>query len=149
MVDHVPTPPSSRSPSTSPRVDVFATGALAAAAAAEAAATALRECVHGSGQARIMVGTGNSQLEMIRILARQPNINWSKVDAFHLDEYVGISANHPSSFRYWLRHNFVNQVHPRSIAYIEGASSDLDEMVHDYGRQLLAEPVDLAFVGIC
>ena len=99
-------------------------------------------------KSRIMVGTGNSQLEMIRILSRQPNINWSKVDAFHLDEYVGISANHPSSFRYWLRHNFANQVHPRSIAYIEGDSSDLDGMVHDYGRRLLAEPVDLAFVGI-
>jgi glucosamine-6-phosphate deaminase len=129
-------------------VEVFASALLAAEAAAQAAAAALRDSLRQRGGARIMVGTGNSQLEMIRALVRLPDIDWSKVETFHLDEYVGIPAAHPSSFRHWIRHNFVEKVHPRSIHYIEGDAADLDGMVRAYGERLLAAPVDLAFVGI-
>lgn len=132
----------------SPAVEIFATGGLAAAAAAEAAAAALRFSLRRRGHARIMVGTGNSQLGMIRALAQLPGIEWAKVDAFHLDEYVGIAASHPSSFRYWIRHRFEEKVRPRSVQYIEGDAADLDAMLRDYARQLLAAPIDLAFVGI-
>lgn len=138
----------SRLASASLTVEVFGHRLLAAEAAAHAAAVSLRDCLRHRGHARIMVGTGNSQLDMIRFLAHQPDIDWSKVDAFHLDEYVGIAADHPSSFRYWIRHNFVNRMRPRSIHYIEGDAADLDDRVQEYGRRLLAEPVDLAFVGI-
>ena len=65
-----------------------------------------------------------------------------------LATYVGIPADHPSSFRYWIRHHFVNRVHPRSISYIEGDAPDLSLMLQEYSRQLLAGPMDLAFVGI-
>ena len=95
-----------------------------------------------------MVGTGNSQLQMIGFLTQERNIDWSRVDAFHLDEYVGLPANHRSSFRYWIRHHFVEQVRPRSINYIEGDAADLPMMIQAYGRQLLAAPIDIAFVGI-
>jgi glucosamine-6-phosphate deaminase len=133
---------------TSLAIDVYANASLAAEAAAKAAATLLRDILARRGEARIMVGTGNSQLEMIRVLARLPDIDWGRVDAFHLDEYVGISAGHRSSFRYWIKHNFVERVHPRSINYLEGDATNLDMMVRDYERRLLAAPVDLAFVGI-
>jgi glucosamine-6-phosphate deaminase len=139
------------SPSTaksSLTIDIYPTRRHAAEAAAHAAALALRVCIGRQGHARIMVGTGNSQLEMIGFLARQRDIDWSKVDAFHLDEYVGLPADHPSSFRYWIRHQFVQHVRPRSISYIEGDAADLSAMTQAYSRQLLAAPVDLAFVGI-
>jgi hypothetical protein len=90
--------------STPLRIEVFATRTAGAEAAARAPAAGLRECLRRRGEARIMVGTGNSQLELIRALARQPGINWGQVDAFHLDEYVGLAADHPSSFRHWIRH---------------------------------------------
>lgn len=129
-------------------IDVYATAGLAAEAAAADAAIALRLCLARRGEARIMVGTGNSQLEMIRALTRQPDIDWQKVDAFHLDEYVGIAADHPASFRRWIRHNFEQAVRPRSVSYIEGDAADLAAMLEDYSRRLLASPIDLAFVGI-
>ena len=95
-----------------------------------------------------MVGTGNSQLELIHALARQPGINWGQIDAFHLDEYVGLAADHPSSFRHWIRHRFADQVRPRSVSYIDGDTANLSVMIEEYGRKLLAGPIDLAFVGI-
>ena len=143
MSTNSPSPP--QSPLT---IDIFGDKRLAAEAAAQAAAIALRVCIARQGHARIMVGTGNSQLDMIAFLARERDIDWSKVDAFHLDEYVGLPADHPSSFRYWIRHHFVQRVRPRSISYIEGDFSDLGSMIQAYGRQLLSAPIDIAFVGI-
>jgi glucosamine-6-phosphate deaminase len=129
-------------------IDIYSTRRHTAEAAAHAAAIALRVCIGRQGHARIMVGTGNSQLEMIGFLARERDIDWSKVDAFHLDEYVGLPADHPSSFRYWIRHQFVQQVRPRSISYIEGDAADIGAMTQAYSRQLLVAPIDIAFVGI-
>jgi glucosamine-6-phosphate deaminase len=134
--------------SPSCNISVLPTAADAALAAAEAAGATLRDCLRQRGEARIMVGTGNSQLAMIRALVRLPDIEWSKVDAFHLDEYVGLAADHPASFRHWIRKNFAEQVHPRSVHYLEADVADLEAMMGAYGRRLLAAPVDLAFVGI-
>lgn len=129
-------------------VDVFANKLVAAEAAARAAAAVLRECIARAGQARIMVGTGNSQIDMIAYLVHQPGIDWSRIDAFHLDEYVGLPASHPASFRHWIRQNFAAKAQLRSVTYIEGDAPDLAGMLQDYGQRLLAAPVDLAFVGI-
>jgi glucosamine-6-phosphate deaminase len=144
----VSTPLSVPVASPSCNISVLGTAAEAAFAAAEAAGATLRECLRQRGEARIMVGTGNSQLAMIRALVDLPDIDWSKVDAFHLDEYAGLAADHPASFRHWIRHHFVERARPRSIHYIEGDAPDLDAMMRDYSRRLLAGPVDLAFVGI-
>jgi glucosamine-6-phosphate deaminase len=95
-----------------------------------------------------MVGTGNSQLAMIGFLTREAGIDWSKVEAFHLDEYVGIAADHPASFRLWIRTHFEEKVRPRATHYIDGDAANLDPMLQRYSSLLLESPVDLAFVGI-
>lgn len=129
-------------------VDIFPNGQLAAHAAANAAAGCLREILAQRGAARILVGTGNSQREMIRTLVRLPGIDWDKVVAFHLDEYVGLPADHPASFRRWIRQEFAEPARPQATHYIEGDAANLDDMMRDYSRRLLAGPIDLAFVGI-
>lgn len=95
-----------------------------------------------------MVGTGNSQLAMVEYLGAEKGIDWSRVEAFHLDEYVGLPASHPASFRLWIRTRFAEKVKPKVTHYLEGDARDLDAMVRDYERMLSAAPVDLAFVGI-
>lgn len=95
-----------------------------------------------------MVGTGNSQLQMVGYLAKESGIDWSRVEAFHLDEYVGISATHSASFRLWIKTRFADQVRPQVTHYLEGDAADLDGMLGNYSRQLMSAPVDLAFVGI-
>jgi len=81
------------------RVGVFPSGREASAAAAEAAAAILRSAIAGRLRARIVVSTGNSQLDFIDDLVLARGLNWSAVDAFHLDEYAGMAATHPASFR--------------------------------------------------
>ena len=62
----------------------------------------IRRALADRGQAYIVVATGASQFEMLAALVDQPDIDWSKVTAFHLDEYVALPIDHPASFRLYL-----------------------------------------------
>jgi glucosamine-6-phosphate deaminase len=116
-------------------------------AAALKSAEIIRSAIATRGFARILVATGNSQLQLIRHLTSLP-IEWRKVDAFHLDEYVGIDANHPASFRFWIRTRFEERVRPRSMHYLQGDAANPDAEASRYTKLLLSDSIDLAFVGI-
>ena len=73
---------------------------LGTSAAREAAAI-IRECIAKKGSARIALSTGASQFDTLKALVRE-DVDWSKVEMFHLDEYVGISEEHPASFKRYL-----------------------------------------------
>jgi len=76
------------------------------AAAAALGAKLIREALRKKGKANLIVATGASQFEMIEQLIKEPRIDWTRVTAFHLDEYVGMPITHPASFRkyLWERH---------------------------------------------
>ena len=121
------------------------TGRRAAAFGAER----LRQALRDAGEATIIVATGASQFEMFDQLVTEPGIDWGRVTAFHLDEYVGIPADHPASFRRYMRERFVDRL-PAAIGafhYIDGNADPAEEC-----RRLddLIEPrsIAVAFVGI-
>jgi len=96
----------------------------------------------------IILATGNSQLEFLAQIAASDNLDWSRIVLFHLDEYLGISADHPGSFRYYLHHKLENKVHPRIFHYIKGdASQPLNECLR-YGELLKQQSIDLCLLGI-
>ena len=88
-------------------VRVFADHPSLALSAASSAAERIRSAITSAGEARIIAATGVSQMAFLDALTRQPDIGWSKVEMFHLDEYVGISADHPASFRKYLRERLI------------------------------------------
>src|SRR6188768_310368 len=71
-------------------------------AAAVQAAQLIRRAITEKGTARILAATGGSQFEFLDALTVQPGIAWGEVEMFHLDEYVGLSGQHPASFRRYL-----------------------------------------------
>ena len=79
-------------------------------AAAAHAADSLRTCIRENIDARIIVATGASQIDFLDALTSTPDIEWSRVEMFHLDEYVGLSINHPASFRRYLLDRLINKV---------------------------------------
>jgi glucosamine-6-phosphate deaminase len=128
--------------------EVFESKAGLAEAAAEKAAESIRQAIARSGTARIVVATGNSQIAMIDRLVHLPGIAWSAVEAFHMDEYVGLPNSHPASFRLWLKTRFADVVKPRSMEYLNGDAADLDREILRYTMLLEERPLDVAFVGI-
>jgi len=129
------------------KVQVFSSRVELGMASAKDAAHLIAEAIRERGNARIMVATGNSQLDVVKELVRLPDIEWPKVDVFHMDEYVGVDGDHPAGFQRWIRERVEQKVSARSINYISGLGN-IDEEIARYTDLLNAGPIDIAFVGI-
>lgn len=117
-------------------------------AAAEEGGRAIAEAIAQSGRATIIVATGASQFAMLDRLVRS-DLDWSRVTAFHLDEYVGLPADHPASFRRYLRERFVDRLPAlREFVMVEGDAPDLAGEVARLNTRLIRESVDVCFAGI-
>ncbi len=126
---------------------VFASKQALGAFGAKEAATIIANVLRSTDIARIIIATGNSQLQMIDVLTQDPTVNWRAVEIFHMDEYVGITPDHPSSFRHWLRTRVEERVSPLRMHYLNGDASDLDAECLRYSELLGSGPIHLAFVG--
>jgi glucosamine-6-phosphate deaminase len=116
--------------------------------AAEAGAAAIRAAIAAHGEATIIVATGASQFEMLASLARAPGIDWDRVTAFHLDEYVGLPASHPASFRGYLRHRFLEPLQDRPrLVEVEGDAPDAVAEAERLSALIAGRRVDVCFAG--
>ena len=79
-------------------------------AAADQASAAVRRAILDHGCARIIVATGASQLDFLDALTNAENIDWQRVEMFHLDEYIGLPITHPASFRKYLLERLIHKV---------------------------------------
>lgn len=108
----------------------------------------LREVLAAKGSAAVILATGNSQIKFLEELIRIGGVDWSKITLFHMDEYLGISANHKASFRLYMRERVASRVKPRVFHYLEGdAMLPMDECDR-YTNLLRAQPIDLCCLGV-
>jgi glucosamine-6-phosphate deaminase len=130
------------------QLKVFTDRAVLGQAAAEQAALAIRRAIAELGNARIIAATAASQLEFLEALTKAPGIDWSKVEAFHLDEYIGLPASHPGSFRKMLLEQLVRKTGITNYHLLDGDAADPSEVVRRVGKNLASRAVDIAFLGI-
>src|SRR5579859_4690212 len=116
-------------------------------AAAEQAAIAIRAAIADRGRARIIAATAASQLEFLAALTKASEIDWTKVEAFHLDEYIGLPITHPGSFRKMLMEQLVNKTGIVHYHLLEGDAPDPSAVARQVGRDLASAPIDIAFLG--
>ena len=114
--------------------------------AARKGAELICKAINERGEANIILATGVSQFEMLTELVRK-DIDWSKVIAFHLDEYIGISETHPASFRKYLKERFVDIVSPKEFIFVNGEADPVGECIR-LGNLIVKRPIDVAFIGI-
>jgi glucosamine-6-phosphate deaminase len=129
-------------------IRVFSDRVSLGRAAAEQAAVAIRRAIAEHGQARIIAATAASQLEFLDALTKVPEIEWSKVEVFHLDEYIGLPLTHPGSFRKMLLEQLVRKTGITHYHLLDGDTADPSEVVKRVGKELASMPVDIAFLGI-
>jgi glucosamine-6-phosphate deaminase len=115
-------------------------------AAARDGARLIRETLLKKDKANIIVATGASQFEMLASLVKE-DIDWAKVTAFHLDEYIDLPLSHPASFRKYLKERFVSKVSLKTFFYIDG-ERDTDAECSRLNEAIKQHPIDVAFVGI-
>ena len=119
-----------------------------AVAAADKAASVLKECIKAKGHAVFVAATGASQLAFLKALTARKDIAWERTIMFHLDEYIGLSENHPASFRHYLRTNLINKVRPGTVHLIQGDAPDPLEECLRLKMIVSQYQIDVAFVGI-
>jgi glucosamine-6-phosphate deaminase len=129
------------------RIRTYAERLTMSVAAAAHAAESLRTCIGTHGTARIIAATGASQLEFLDALTSTPDIDWSRVEMFHLDEYVGLPVDHPASFRRYLLDRLIDRVGISRYHLLDG-EHDPEQVAQNIGDVLAERPIDLAFVGI-
>jgi len=129
------------------KVRVFPDKFLLAAAAAEDAAAAIRRAIHERGGARIIAATGASQFEFLEELTKAPDVDWKSVEMFHLDEYLGLPAMHPASFRKYLLERLINKVGIVRYHLLDG-EADPGKVIAQTSAEIRKAPIDVAFVGI-
>ncbi len=128
-------------------IKVFADKIQLGKAAAAQAALAIQAAIQNKGQARIIAATGASQFEFLQALIETPGIDWTKVELFHLDEYVGLPATHPASFRKYLLERLIGPAGITNHHLLDG-ENDPEETCRVVGELISAQPIDVAFVGI-
>lgn len=131
------------------KITIAKTKQESGAAAAVLGAKLIREALRKNGKANIIVATGASQFETIGKLVREQRIDWTRVTAFHLDEYVGTPITHPASFRKYLWERFVSQL-PLPLAafhYING-EGDAQAECQRVNAIIAKHPIDVCFAGI-
>jgi glucosamine-6-phosphate deaminase len=127
---------------------VFSDRSSLGAAAAEQAAAAIRRAAAHHGKARVVAATAASQREFLVTLTSSPGIDWSTVEVFHLDEYIGLPITHPGSFRKMLLEQLVQRTGITHYHLLDGDAADPQQVIKRVGDQLGSAPIDIAFLGV-
>jgi glucosamine-6-phosphate deaminase len=119
------------------------------AAAAALGVASIRAAIAARGSATIVLATGASQFAMLDQLCRVETLDWSRVAVFHLDEYIGFSAQHPASFRRYLKERFLDRVPDLGVFHaIAGEAADLAGEVARLNAAIRGREIDVVFAGI-
>ena len=118
------------------------------ARAASAVAEKLKSILASGKNARMIFAAAPSQNELLDALVSTPGIDWSKVTAFHMDEYVGLKAGAPQSFGVFLRDRIFGMVKFGKVHYISSCPADTDHECESYSALLAAAPIDIVCLGI-
>lgn len=112
-------------------------------------AEAIRQAITSRGRAVIIVATGASQFEVLKQLTQEPNIDWSLVMVFHLDEYLGLPVDHDASFRHYLRERLVLPLQSRiNFVPVQGDADDPVAEIERLNALISKEEIDVCFAGI-
>jgi len=126
---------------------VSETPALLGKGAAEQATKVINEAIAAKGEARILLSTGASQFDTITHL-RKADIDWTKVEMFHLDEYIGVPATHPASFIKYLKERFIgDDLKLKKAHFIDGMAAP-EKAIADITAEIRKAPIDMALIGI-
>jgi len=117
------------------------------AAAARAAADTIRDLLSVQAAVNIIFAAAPSQDEFLAALSEQP-VDWQRVNAFHMDEYIGLESRSLQSFAWYLNQQLFEKVAFNQIHYLNGAAADPDAECRRYTALLKQFPADIVCMGI-
>ncbi len=128
------------------QINIFDTADRSGLEAARASADILNKIIAEQGNARIVLSTGASQFSFLEHFIKM-DIQWGKIEMFHLDEYINLPESHPASFRKYLKERFLQFVNVKE-AYLVNGEVDPEAELKRLNEEITKAPIDLALIGI-
>jgi glucosamine-6-phosphate deaminase len=114
--------------------------------AAHLVAQKLKEAIRQNGDARMVVSTGASQFETFQALLKE-ELEWQKIEVFHLDEYIGLPITHEASFRKYLNDRFISHIRIKKF-YSVDVENDIHKKIKDLTKEIRRKTIDVGLIGI-
>ena len=129
-------------------VKVYQTREEMGRAAAEEAAAAIRAAIAAKGEINMIFAAAPSQNEFLAHLIADKSIDFTKINAFHMDEYIGLSPQAPQGFGNFLRERLFDRVPFKTVNTIDSTAADPEAECRRYAALLQAHPCDIVCMGI-
>ncbi|MCL2489396.1 MAG: glucosamine-6-phosphate deaminase [Propionibacteriaceae bacterium] len=111
-------------------------------------ADAVKKVLAEQDEVSVILATGNSQLPFVTALHSLGDIEWSRINVFHMDEYRGMSDTHPASFRLWMQQKIVDAFHPKRFFGIRGDFDPIGDELARYSQLLESMDPAICVMGI-
>ena len=130
------------------KVEIHPSSRAAGLEAARAAGKEIAKLAQSGDAVGVIFATGASQLAILDALTSLQNVPWNKVRGFHMDEYIGISTDHPASFRRYLREHLTAKVQMKEFFEIDGEASDREKACREYAEKINSADPQLCLHGV-
>jgi len=130
------------------KVKIYASRKTMGLEASEEAAAKIKELIAKKGEINMIFAAAPSQNEFLASLIADKEIKWEKINAFHMDEYIGLAADAPQGFGNFLRDRIFGKVSFKSVNYLNGNAADIEEECARYSKLLQENPTDIVCMGI-
>lgn len=129
------------------KIKIFDTRVLMGEAAAKEISSKINELLENKEYLNIVFAAAPSQNEFLSSFVKK-NVAWNRINAFHMDEYVGLSQNAPQLFGNYLRNKLFDSVTFREVYYIMGNTGKPEQECKKYAHLLKRYPTDIVILGI-
>ncbi len=129
-------------------VRIFESNEMLGQAAANDFAKLISGILSEQETASVIFACANSQLTFLNALRGKKGIAWNKIIIFHMDEYLGMSDQHPASFARFIREKLIDFINPAGFYPLRGASTDIQSELKRYTDLLRKYPPDVCVLGV-
>lgn len=130
------------------KVKIYDTRLEMGSQAAADVAAAIKALLVKQDNVNMIFAAAPSQNEFLRTLSEEKGIHWNRVNAFHMDEYIGLHKDAPQSFGQFLKERIFDKVSFRQVFYIDGNAADPQQECGRYSDLLKQYPADIVCMGI-
>ena len=129
-------------------VEIFENRTLMGEAAARDISAKIKELLAEKQEINMIFAAAPSQNDVLKALVEDKTIEWNRVNAYHMDEYIGLDKNAPQGFGNFLKAHIFGLVHFKSVNYIDIMATDPEKEAERYGKLLKENPTDIVVMGI-
>lgn len=129
-------------------VEIFETRDDMGKAAAKDISECIKKLLSKKSEINIIFAAAPSQNDMLAHLCEKEGIDWERINAFHMDEYIGIKADAPQRFGNFLKEHIFSKKPFKSISYINTESADVEYECKRYAELILKNKPDIVLMGI-